>query len=91
MRDFYGIVVAAFGMDDVLRSKESKKIIHRVLSTLTHREYATLILRYEVGYTLKKVGECLGLSISTIAQTETRAFRKLRHPSRSKILKQCLG
>ena len=65
-----------------------------ILSTLTPRE--ARILRLLVGlhdgrsYTLREVGEKFGLTRERIRQIERDALRRLRHPMRSRRLKEYL-
>jgi RNA polymerase primary sigma factor len=62
-----------------------------VLNSLSPRERRVLDLRYglETGrqHTLDEIGNELGVTRERIRQIETKALRKLRHPSRSKKLK----
>ena len=65
-----------------------------VLGTLTEREAKVLILRFglEDGHprTLEEVGKEFDVTRERIRQIEAKALRKLRHPSRSKKLKDFL-
>jgi RNA polymerase primary sigma factor len=65
-----------------------------VLDTLTERESKVLILRFglEDGRprTLEEVGEIFKVTRERIRQIEAKALRKLRHPTRSKKLKDFL-
>lgn len=65
-----------------------------VLDTLTEREQNVLKLRFglEDGRprTLEEVGQVFGVTRERIRQIEAKALRKLRHPSRSKKLKDFL-
>ena len=65
-----------------------------VLSTLTPREKKVLELRFglEDGHsrTLEEVGQVFGVTRERIRQIEAKALRKVRHPSRSKKLKDYL-
>jgi RNA polymerase primary sigma factor len=73
---------------DVLRQKE----IERVLSTLTEREAKIIKLRFGIGVgyprTLEEVGQIFNVTRERVRQIEAKAIRKLRHPSRSKYLRE---
>ena len=66
-----------------------------VLKTLTPREEKVLCLRYGLidgkMHTLEEVGDEFEVTRERIRQIEAKALRKLRHPSRSKILKDFLN
>ena len=63
----------------------------RVLATLTPREEKVLRMRFGVGekqdYTLEEVGKVLGVTRERVRQIEAKAIRRLRHPTRVKLLK----
>lgn len=65
-----------------------------VLDTLTEREENVLRLRFGLDdgrtRTLEEVGKVFGVTRERIRQIEAKALRKLRHPSRSKRLKDFL-
>ena len=65
-----------------------------VLDTLTPREEKVLRLRYGIDdgkpRTLEEVGKEFNVTRERIRQIEAKALRKLRHPSRSKTLKDFL-
>ncbi len=71
-----------------------RKKIEAVLETLPPREARILRLRYglENGhqYTLEEVGQKFGLTRERIRQIEGKALRRLRHPRRSRQLKEYL-
>ncbi len=62
-----------------------------VLKTLTPREEKVLKLRFGVGdgseHTLEEVGQSFTVTRERIRQIESKALRKLRHPSRSRVLR----
>jgi RNA polymerase primary sigma factor len=66
----------------------------RVLRTLTPREEQVLRMRFGVGegseHTLEEVGRSFNVTRERIRQIESKALRKLRHPSRSKKLRPFL-
>lgn len=66
-----------------------------VLKTLTPREEKVLRLRYGLTdgkmHTLEEVGDEFQVTRERIRQIEAKALRKLRHPSRSKVLKDFLN
>ncbi len=68
-----------------------KEQITSVLNSLTKRERKVLQLRFGLedgrSRTLEEVGREFGVTRERIRQIETKALRKLRHPSRSKKLK----
>ena len=71
-----------------------KDQVEEVLSTLTPRERRVLQLRFGLedgrSRTLEEVGKEFGVTRERIRQIEAKALRKLRHPSRSKKLKEYL-
>jgi len=71
-----------------------KEQIEDVLDTLTHREQRVLQLRFGLedgrSRTLEEVGKEFNVTRERIRQIEAKALRKLRHPSRSRKLKDYL-
>lgn len=71
-----------------------KEQLEDVLDTLTDREENVLRLRFGLDdgrtRTLEEVGRVFGVTRERIRQIEAKALRKLRHPSRSKQLKDFL-
>jgi len=71
-----------------------KEQIDEVLSSLTHREQRVLQLRFGLedgrSRTLEEVGQEFKVTRERIRQIEAKALRKLRHPSRSRKLKDYL-
>ena len=92
---------------DVLRSGESpnpdRELIHeslqteieRALETLTPREADVVHLYFGLGdqhpMTLEEIGETFDLTRERVRQIKEKAIRRLKHTSRSKILKTYLG
>ncbi|MCR5546486.1 MAG: RNA polymerase sigma factor RpoD [Lachnospiraceae bacterium] len=71
-----------------------KEQLNEVLETLTEREQKVLILRFGLedgrSRTLEEVGKEFNVTRERIRQIEAKALRKLRHPSRSRKLKDYL-
>ena len=71
-----------------------KEQLHEVLGTLTEREQKVLRLRFGLddgrARTLEEVGKEFNVTRERIRQIEAKALRKLRHPSRSRKLKDYL-
>jgi RNA polymerase primary sigma factor len=71
-----------------------KEMTEAVLKTLTPREEKVIKMRFGVGdgseHTLEEVGQSFAVTRERIRQIETKALRKLRHPSRSRKLKAFL-
>ena len=92
---------------DVLRSGESpnpdRDLLHeslrteieRALETLTPREADVIRLYFGLGnqhpMTLEEIGETFDLTRERVRQIKEKAIRRLKHTSRSKILKTYLG
>jgi RNA polymerase primary sigma factor len=71
-----------------------KEQLEEVLDTLTNREEKVLRLRFGLSdgraRTLEEVGQVFGVTRERIRQIEAKALRKLRHPTRSKKLRDYL-
>ena len=80
---------------DVASHTMLKEQLAEVLSTLTPREEKVLRLRFGIedgrSRTLEEVGKEFNVTRERIRQIEAKALRKLRHPSRSKKLKDFLN
>jgi RNA polymerase primary sigma factor len=67
----------------------------RVLASLTPREERIIRMRFGIGmnadHTLEEVGQQFSLTRERIRQIEARALRKLKHPSRSSVLRSFLN
>ena len=72
-----------------------KDEISEVLLTLTEREEKVIRLRFGLedgkARTLEEVGQMFGVTRERIRQIEAKALRKLRHPSRSRKLKDYMS
>jgi len=79
---------------DSAYNKLLKEKIEELLNTLTPREARILRLRFGLQnghcYTLEEVGQKFGLTRERIRQIEGRALRRLRHPRRSRKLRDYL-
>ena len=74
--------------------KMLRERVEEVLDTLSPREARILRLRFGLenghAYTLEEVGQKFGLTRERIRQIEGKALRRLRHPCRSRLLKEYL-
>ncbi|HEX5002877.1 MAG TPA: RNA polymerase sigma factor RpoD/SigA [Bacteroidia bacterium] len=81
--------------DGVLMSESLRQEINRSLSTLTQRESDVVKLFYGIGcnhsFTLEEIGAKFDLTKERVRQIKEKAIRRLRHNSRSKLLKSYLG
>ncbi|MCD6354866.1 MAG: RNA polymerase sigma factor RpoD/SigA [Prolixibacteraceae bacterium] len=80
--------------DRTLIMESLSKEIHRALATLTERESDIIELFFGIGcqeMTLEEIGERFGLTRERVRQIKEKAIRRLRHTSRSKLLKSYLG
>ncbi len=72
-------------------SRDRKEQINEILKTLTPREEQVLRLRFGLNdgheHTLEEVGKKFNVTRERIRQIESKALRKLKHPSRAKKLK----
>ena len=79
-------------MDEAASKLLLRGQVEGVLSTLSPRERRVVELRFGLDgdklYTLSEIGAELGVTRERIRQIETKALRKLRHPSRSKRLRE---
>ena len=80
-------------LDDLFKEHVSKQV-QEVLKTLDEREADVIIRRYGLSndrpQTLEEIGISFGLTKERIRQIENSALRKLRHPVRTKMLKDCM-
>ena len=75
-----------------LENNEASSRIEEVLSSLTEREEKIIRMRFGIGvsseHTLEEVGKYFNLTRERIRQIEIKALKKLRHPARSKQLRE---
>ncbi|MGF1585842.1 MAG: RNA polymerase sigma factor RpoD/SigA [Bacteroidales bacterium] len=80
--------------DRALLNESLGREIERSLSTLTERERDIVKYFFGIGVqdmTLEEIGERFGLTRERVRQIKEKAIRRLRHTSRSKLLKSYLG
>ncbi|MCW5196536.1 RNA polymerase sigma factor RpoD [Buchnera aphidicola (Pemphigus obesinymphae)] len=79
---------------DSATSESLRSATHNVLSGLTPREAKVLRMRFGIDmntdHTLEEVGKQFDVTRERIRQIEAKALRKLRHPSRSEVLRSFL-
>ena len=79
--------------DNLIRESLSQEI-QRSLSTLTEKEREILNMFYGIGhphnYTLEEIGSSFGLTRERVRQIKEKAIRKLKHSSRSRLLRAYL-
>lgn len=90
IKDERNVSPEEFATNEMLKDE-----IASVLLTLTEREEKVIRLRFGLedgkSRTLEEVGQMFGVTRERIRQIEAKALRKLRHPSRSKKLKDYMG
>lgn len=81
--------------DNLMRQIDLKKAIEEALSSLTKREAEVLRLKYGLidgkVRTLEQTGEMFNITRERVRQIESKALRKLRHPSKSIHLKEYIN
>jgi len=81
--------------DKGLLNDSLRKEIERALSTLTYREGSIIRLYFGLNgkhpHTLEEIGEEFNLTRERVRQIKEKAIKRLKHTSRSKILKSYLG
>ena len=86
--------VTSLGPSDAASHNLLKDHVNNVLGSLNIREQRVLQLRFGLedgrSRTLEEVGREFGVTRERIRQIEAKALRKLRHPTRSKKLKDFL-
>jgi RNA polymerase primary sigma factor len=80
--------------DNTLINESLSREVDRALATLTERERDIIKLFFGIStqeMTLEEIGEKFGLTRERVRQIKEKAIRRLRHTSRSKLLKTYLG
>jgi RNA polymerase primary sigma factor len=76
---------------DAALQSNLKEIMARVLASLSPREERVIRMRFGIGmtndHTLEEVGQQFSVTRERIRQIEAKALRKLKHPTRSRILR----
>lgn len=80
---------------EAMAKQEEKETVGAILDTLSEREATIIRMRFGIDQdrpkTLEEVGQEFNLSRERIRQIEAKALRKLRHPSRAAILRECMA
>ena len=83
------------GTDELLIRESLAKEVQRSLATLTEKEREIINLFYGIGvphsYTLEEIASIYDLTRERVRQIKEKAIRRLKHSSRSKLLKSYLG
>jgi RNA polymerase primary sigma factor len=91
--DFIEDKNAVIPLDAAIQSN-LRETTTRVLASLTPREERVLRMRFGIGmntdHTLEEVGQQFSVTRERIRQIEAKALRKLKHPSRSRLLRSFL-
>jgi RNA polymerase primary sigma factor len=81
--------------DDAASQQLLREQLRNILNSLNHRERQVLEMRFGLrdgqSHTLEEVGQAFGVTRERIRQIEAKALRKLRHPLRSRKLRDYLG
>ena len=84
----------AVTIEEMIENRELRRILDDVLDTLTEREKKVIRLRFGLEdnrqWTLEEVGRLFNVTRERIRQIESKALRKLRHPSRLHNIKSFL-
>jgi RNA polymerase primary sigma factor len=81
--------------DEKLIQESLAREVQRSLATLTEKEREIINLFYGIGvphnYTLEEIGSMFDLTRERVRQIKEKAIRRLKHSSRSRLLKSYLG
>lgn len=77
---------------EIAEAAELTDVLDRVFATITHRERDILERRFGLidgkSYTLEQIGRRYGVTRERIRQIEDKALKRVRHPSRKKLLRE---
>ena len=77
----------SLSVEEVVAKRELHRILDNIIATLTEREQEIINMRFGLKdgkpRTLEYIGNKLGVTRERIRQIESKALKKLRHPSRS--------
>lgn len=93
MIDFLKLPSPCYVLDEELLDR-NLATVDRALETLTERERDIIKYFFGIGtseMTLEEIGEKFDLTRERVRQIKEKAIRRLRHSSRSKLLKSYLG
>jgi RNA polymerase primary sigma factor len=83
------------GPADATSTQLLKEQLHSILNSLSDRERSVLEMRFGLkdgeSHTLEEVGQAFGVTRERVRQIESKALRKLRHPGRSRKLRDFLS
>ena len=81
--------------EEEVHKKDIARVVGEVVDSLTPRETKILYVRFGIGltqdYTLEEVGLMFDVTRERIRQIEAKAIRKIKHPSRTDVLRELLG
>jgi len=94
LEDFIGDKNSPSPYSDAERIETSEQI-QKVLKSLTPKEETVIRMRFGIGldrdHTLEEVGRHLSITRERVRQIEAKALRKLKHPSRLRVLKTLIS
>ena len=80
--------------EEVIFQNDRRNSILKIFDSLDDREKEVIMMRFgfddDESKTLEMIGEKLGLSHERVRQIEERALRKLRHPSRARMIREAM-
>lgn len=80
------LIILVFGDDEIVFPDDAEETVNFVLDRLLKREKTILLMRVKENKTLAECSNELRVSRERVRQIEAKAYRKLRHPTRSRIL-----